>query len=987
MPWTNIYPITPPAAGIRNQWTRAIIRNRLFIYQQGLAFILETDTTVPGTVTMTEHTPTFLNMTAIEGIFQARSRLGAWDTTNAVYWGDTANLIDFEPDLRTRANVVTVDALKGNIITILPTDEGFIIYTTANIVAAVYTSVGQKIFDFIEVSDNLGIFSDYSATIGEDGKHYVWTNGGLYKVTPVRGGVEPVAPEVSDYLSSFEQSPRLSYHLNRYLAIWLHDEHVDAARTVRQRNFLDAATYWRQKLPYDPEFKGDPTGFLTGLNPFGTDFFDNFGYDCYPEIPDKCDADSSHYTLWGMVTQEFPLLELETNDVTAKDMVMDDGTIPTDPVGIPFNINTLTQEATLVDKYTRTPYRLTAATRAAHQRNYTISQKTRYSFDPHELLMYQAYTWQAEDQANDDHVTNNAIMDANQLHSVNHRYQHILKSRDIVPVEVSNTVVVDPDISDDTKTGLYDVSEIIDIAADEIAYVNARILVEENFLAKTRTTIIETITAVFELQPVVTIDSPSTGGSLDGNLISGPTVVVDTVRGTAGPQGLLYLTEDAPNSFFDDANFRNFFQLGVTQEDYIYDDVTNLGFKSLLTDPAPAVGYQVWATGTTINAVSDRCLYGDLRAHPKNRAVTEFKKTSTFNTYLEYQGVDGSGDDVYAHRIEQDVVIDYQRDVLYPEITHFPSADTEIPIRNNLYPIPLAIITRADGALPSAVLQQYYNDSVLEGISVVNVYQNNGWTVATHPGGPFAPTDLLISGGESPNIYNGTDSGSFLEYFLSGLQCSKLLLQGLWPFDIDTTGKFVPLDVPTGPDITIPETIFLTQTGAPGPLYPTYTRALIFDRLLDRWGTADLDFRLFLDFSPINEVTYDPILETAVTRFTYDNFLSRLGALLPNGMLTQFDDQPSDSWIVYGKIGWRRSKMTMMQEVFLEFAENPNANVILESSLDRRTLAPYNMRSEVITRAGHTMYITVTGRWFNIVVRGRYHLTGLEFLGSPLGKE
>lgn len=78
----------------------------------------------------------------------------------------------------------------------------------------------------------------------------------------------------------------------------------------------------------------------------------------------------------------------------------------------------------------------------------------------------------------------------------------------------------------------------------------------------------------------------------------------------------------------------------------------------------------------------------------------------------------------------------------------------------------------------------------------------------------------------------------------------------------------------------------------------------------------------------------------------------------------------------------------MMQEIFAEFAENPNANIILESSLDRRTIDPYNLRSEQVVRAGHTMYMTVTARWFNIVIQGpRYHITSLEFMGSPLGKE
>jgi len=986
MAWTNIYPITPPAAGIRNQFTKAIVRNRLFIFQQGLDFILETDTSVPGDVTMIEHVPTFLNMTGIEGIFQARSRLGAWDTENSIYWSDTADVLDFEPDLKTRANVVVVDALKGNIIHVLPTSEGFIVYTTANIVGAQYAASDQKVFDFFEISDNLGIFSDYSVIEGEDGKQYAWTNGGLYQVEPRPGGIIPVAPEVSDYLLSFEQSPRLSYHLNRYLAIWLFGEGVDFARTIRQRNFLDAVTYFRARRPYDPEYLNNPPSWLTAINPFGKDWFDNLPYECFPEVPDKCDTVSSVNTLWGMATQEFPLLQLEKVDVTARDMDMTDATVPGAFVGIPIRVDPIEQEFVNVPLYTRPTYRLTQATRDAHQGDFNISAFARFSYDPHELLMYQAYLWQKEDLDNFNHLFDDSIMQDDDAYTINVQYEHELKSRDTVPILLSTTVEVDDLILDDSSTGTYDTAQLIDETSQEIAYVNIRTLVVEAFATKERTTTVEVITAIFELQPVQLIE-PTTGGSKDGDITSGPTIVVSEVDATAGNQGIGYISELLPNQFFDDATFRNFFQLDVQQEDWLYDEINNLGFQSTSADPPPAAGYQFWSTATTINATTDRCTYGDLRAHPKNRATTKFKRTDTFTTFLEFVGLDVAGiNDIYIHRVEQTTVVDYQLDRLYPELLNFPIADTEIPIRNQLFPVPLAVITKPDGSLPGAVLQRYYQDSVIQNTGILDIYAQNGWTIGPPPSGPYAPVDLPIAGGESPNIYNGIASGSFLEYFLSGTNCGRLLQQGLWPFDIDA--DFEPFEFPTIPDVTLPETVFLTQTGAPGPLYPTYNRAIIFDRLLERWGTADLDFRLFLDFSPINEVTYDPILEEAVTRFTFDNFLSRLGALLPNGMHTLFDDQPEESWIVYGKIGWRRSRMTMMQEIFAEFAENPNANIILESSLDRRTIDPYNLRSEQVVRAGHTMYTTVTARWFNIIVRGpRYHLTSLEFMGSPLGKE
>ena len=55
----------------------------------------------------------FVNFDAIEGLFEARSRLGLWDTDNSHYWGDTADVLNFTPDLRTRANTVKVSKPLG----------------------------------------------------------------------------------------------------------------------------------------------------------------------------------------------------------------------------------------------------------------------------------------------------------------------------------------------------------------------------------------------------------------------------------------------------------------------------------------------------------------------------------------------------------------------------------------------------------------------------------------------------------------------------------------------------------------------------------------------------------------------------------------------------------------------------------------------------------------------------------------------------------
>lgn len=997
MAWTKIYDITPPAAGIRNLWTRAIIQNTLYLFHQGNPFILEVDTSVLGDVSIIEQVDTnaFVNLDAIEGIYEARSRLGLWDTDNSHYWGDTADVLNFTPDLRTRANTVKVDALKGNIIIVLGSTEGFITYTTANIVGATYNQQGQTVFNFFEIADNLGVFSDYSVTKAEDGTHFAYTNGGLYKVGNQKGGLQPFATEVTDYLTSFQQSPRLSHHLNRYLAIWLHDEGLEFGRTVRQKNFVDAATYWRQQFAY-PDFSNNPGVFLEGLTPdTGYPFSDGYPFGCYPEVG-ACDPDLADNVLWGMNVIEFPNYELKEVEVDA--IEWDDTGVGNQFVPIyrhPID-NSLVRPAS----YKRTqwvPKEESFTKIDTLFPGFTLSALDRFSFDAHELLMYQSYLWQAEDLANFNHVQDDQVMNFSQNSSVNEVWEHVVNSRSGV-VNVSNTSVVDPSISDDSRTGQYETILEQDNGTDEYVFTNLRIVEIETFTTKVRQTIVDAVVVRVNRTPVTTVETPGDAGARDGEIIAGPTIVVTPIPANNASNGVVYLAGAAVGDWEDNNNLiANFLDVQAIDGEF---DNSKVDFNQAFIEATnigdarhdPGIDYRLWSIGSSLAATTDRCSYANLRNFALSRGATETEVTRTFTTKLQYVGDDLAGDSHYVHVQEQQVDVDYQRDFPHSDITGLPVGVTDIPLKYELFPVPIATITRADGAKPSAIIKQMYEDSILEGVSILDMYAINGWTITAPPSAsPFSPPVFIKTNPPTGNWYNGTDpSGTFLEYFLRGLQCGKLTPFGVWPWNIPTAGKFQDglIPIPSLPDLTGPETVFLTQTGAPGQFFPTWTRVIIWDRLLERWGTCDVPLSLFIDFSPINEVTYDPVLEEAVTRFTYDNFLSRLGAVLESGMLTMWDDAPDDSYIVYGKIGFRRSKMTMMQEIFMEFAENPNANIILESSLDRRTLDPYNMRSEPIFRAGHTWHGTVSARWFNIIVRGsRYHLTGLEFMGSTLGKE
>ncbi len=1005
MPWQKIYDIVPPGGSVRNLWTKAIVQNELFMFHQTNPFILTIDTTVPGAVTVNENVDTdaFLNMAAMQGVFEARSRLGMWDSTNSIFWGDTADTLNFTPSIRTRANSVKVDSQKGNIIIIHGSTEGFIIYSTANISGATYSGTLQKVFNFFEISDNLGVYSDYSVTRANEGSHFAWTNGGLYKVTNTKGGMEPAATEVGDYLTSFQQSPRLSFHLNRYLAIWLHDESIEFARTIRQRNFVDAATYWRQQFAYEPEHPHFGDIFLEALAPNkGFDFNDGLPLECFPEVV-LCPPDEQDTVLWGMAVQDFPNYELQEIEIDSVEWD-DDGVAATGFIPLFRNFLELPLEVTFADSYLRKQWVPTVESFVdidTNHRGYTILPFIRYSFDPHELLMYQSYVWQAEDNDNFTHVTSDGVMALDQDYTVNDQWEHPINSRTGI-VNLSDSTVVDDTITRDFRSGFYETTTTQDEGTDEYVFTSSRVVVIETLVGTTRRTIVDVSVIRLDRAPTVTVESPSDLGARDGEIISGPTPVVTVVPANGGNDGTIYLANAAVGIWEDDTYFAQQYTdvLSVIDQDTLLPDLNDSVARAFneaatLGDRAYLVGidFRKWSTASTLVATTDRCTFGDLQNLSKNRATTDTTVTRTFTTRLQYIGDDAFGDSLYIHIREQVVNVNYDVETFTADLLGAPGP--EIPVKYQLQPVALATISHPSGANPAGVLKVFYNYAAARDIDIRAVYADFGWTVGLPPSpAPHTPPDYQIAAPPTGNDYNGTDpSGTFGEFFLTGTQCGRTAPRPVWPTHLGTLGnnfddKFIPLSFPTLPDLTGPETVFLTQTGAPGQFFPIWDRVLIWDRLLERWGTCDVPLALFIDFSPVNEVTFDPVLEEAVTRFTYDNFLSRLGAVLENGVTTLWDDTPDDSFIVYGKIGWRRSRMTMMQEILMEFAENPNANIIVESSLDRRTLDPYNMRSEPIVRAGHTWYGTITARWFNIIVRGnRYHLTGLEFMGSPLGRE
>ena len=90
-------------------------------------------------------------------------------------------------------------ALRGSIVACYSIPDGFIIYTTDNAVAALYTGNAQQPFVFKEIPDCPGI--NHPRNVGWEtstGEHYVFTNRGLQVVT--KNGAKSIFPEISDML-------------------------------------------------------------------------------------------------------------------------------------------------------------------------------------------------------------------------------------------------------------------------------------------------------------------------------------------------------------------------------------------------------------------------------------------------------------------------------------------------------------------------------------------------------------------------------------------------------------------------------------------------------------------------------------------------------------------------------------------------------------------------------------------------------------------
>ena len=225
----------PAVPTIGEEITFAYLKDQTYIFIPGSgAYVFDMGNGVFKAVALSG-----LDEERIKGIVAASGYLVAYDS-DAIYFSSLIAPTDFVPSETTGAGSTKILGLGGAITGCLPIDNGFIIYTTGNMVAASYSGNSLLPFSFKELKGSAGVSAlKYVAWNPAIPYHVAYTGTGLQQVD--KNQAQHVFPEMTDFLTSGiletclfdpatatfseftnttgEFNVALNYVLNRYLVI------------------------------------------------------------------------------------------------------------------------------------------------------------------------------------------------------------------------------------------------------------------------------------------------------------------------------------------------------------------------------------------------------------------------------------------------------------------------------------------------------------------------------------------------------------------------------------------------------------------------------------------------------------------------------------------------------------------------------------------------------------------------------------------------
>jgi hypothetical protein len=217
-------------------WTYAYLGSSLYFYKGGANPIHSINSTAltytsaaSWSVAFGTHTPvvgtTSILTADMYGIFRANGRIGMWNTSNGVFWGGFFERFNFTPDTSTQAGQATFKSVKGNILHIEEQGDGFLIFSTRNIVGVRPTGDASVLWDSSTVSDSAGIIWRYNVCRGREvGDFLVYSTSGFIQIGSYNGlekkyAITSIFPELYDFIKEQRAPVRLALINGRYLFI------------------------------------------------------------------------------------------------------------------------------------------------------------------------------------------------------------------------------------------------------------------------------------------------------------------------------------------------------------------------------------------------------------------------------------------------------------------------------------------------------------------------------------------------------------------------------------------------------------------------------------------------------------------------------------------------------------------------------------------------------------------------------------------------
>lgn len=197
--------------------------------------------------------------------------------------------------------------------------------------------------------------------------------------------------------------------------------------------------------------------------------------------------------------------------------------------------------------------------------------------------------------------------------------------------------------------------------------------------------------------------------------------------------------------------------------------------------------------------------------------------------------------------------------------------------------------------------------------------------------------------------------------------------------EYDSNYQGIPFTWTVEEAVTLPATEFMLQEGSPAPAYPTFYGALVYDTALKKWGRLDQEYKLLLNYAPINGQNGQAV--------AFSSFQMQAGLLDTYGIIRLFDDAPTESYIRYGKLGYSRKSFTNLEEVQVQFASPSTCSVIAEPSIDGVAKeANYKATTTCTDAYAATLLANLSARWYNVVVSGKYDISHIELHAHTSGR-